>query len=425
MNRLKLIWKVKELRYKVLFVVALMAVFRMAAAVPIPGVDTAQLQAFFSQSEFFGLLNVFSGGTLEQMSVMMLGVGPYITATIILQLLTMIFPQLKQIYYEEGEAGRQKFNQYGRLLTVPLAALQGFAFIRLLASQGVIANLDFFTMATNVAIVTAGSVFLMWIGELMSEKGLGNGVSLIIFAGIVSILPQTISQTVQTYEPSQLPGLLAIVFIAVVVVAAVVLIDESQRKVPVVYAKRVRGNKMYGGVQTHLPVRVNSAGVIPIIFAISIVLTPGMLASFMINSETEWIADLAVRMQNFAAGTSWAYILTYFFLVFGFTYFYTAIVFDPHEVAKNVQRAGGFIPGIRPGEPTGNHLSKIVSRTTLIGATFLAVVAVLPNVIQHYYPTGTNLSFAIGGTSVLIVVSVVLETMRQVEGQLSMREYDE
>lgn len=423
MNRLRLIWKVKELRNKVLFVTAILAIFRLAAAVPIPGVDTAQLEAFIQSNQFFGLLNVFSGGTLESMSVMMLGVGPYITATIILQLLTMIFPKLKQIYQEEGEAGRQKFNQYGRMLTVPLAMLQGFAFIRLLSSQGILGNLDTLTLVTNIAIVTAGSVFLMWLGELITEKGIGNGVSLLIFAGIVSVVPQAITRTIQTYEPSQLPGLLAFVFISVVVIGSIVLIDEAQRKIPIVYAKRVRGNKMYGGVQTFLPIRVNSAGVIPIIFAISIVLFPGMIASFFQTSDVVWLANLAGRLQGFASGTSWTYAFFYFILVFGFTYFYTAIVFDPQEVAKNVQRAGGFVPGIRPGEPTGRHIGKIVSRTTLIGATFLGVVAVLPTVMQQSFSTTTSLT--IGGTSVLIVVSVVLETMRQIEGQLSMREYED
>jgi len=421
MNKLKLVWKVKELREKVLFVFAMLAVFRLAAAVPIPGVDHAQLQAFFESNQFFGLLNLFTGGSLESLSVMMLGVGPYITATIILQLLTMIFPKLKQIYYEEGEVGRQKFNQLGRMITVPLAALNGFGFIRLLQSQGVIGSLDVLTMVTNIVVVTAGSIFLMWIGELISERGIGNGVSLIIFAGIVSAVPQAVTRTLQTYDASQIPQLLSFVLISLIVIAAIVLIDEAQRKVPVVYAKRVRGNKMYGGVQTHLPVRVNSAGVIPIIFALSIVLFPGMIASFLQFTDVGWISSLAERMQGFISGTSWTYVVVYFTLVFGFTYFYTAIVFDPQEVAKNIQRSGGFIPGIRPGDPTGQYLGKVISRTTLIGATFLGLVAVLPTIMQQ----SLNLSaLTIGGTSVLIVVSVVLETVRQIDAQLTMREYE-
>ena len=421
MNKLKLVWKVKELREKVLFVFAMLAVFRLAAAVPIPGVDHAQLQAFFESNQFFGLLNLFTGGSLESLSVMMLGVGPYITATIILQLLTMIFPKLKQIYYEEGEVGRQKFNQLGRMITVPLAALNGFGFIRLLQSQGVIGSLDVLTMVTNIVVVTAGSIFLMWIGELISERGIGNGVSLIIFAGIVSAVPQAVTRTLQTYDASQIPQLLSFVLISLIVIAAIVLIDEAQRKVPVVYAKRVRGNKMYGGVQTHLPVRVNSAGVIPIIFALSIVLFPGMIASFLQFTDVGWISSLAERMQGFISGTSWTYVVVYFTLVFGFTYFYTAIVFDPQEVAKNIQRSGGFIPGIRPGDPTGQYLGKVISRTTLIGATFLGLVAVLPTIMQQ----SLNLSaLTIGGTSVLIVVSVVLETVRQIDAQLTMPEYE-
>jgi preprotein translocase subunit SecY len=421
MNKLKLVWKVKELRDKVLFVFAMLAIFRAAAAIPVPGVDHSQLQAFFESNQFFGLLNIFTGGSLESLSVMMLGVGPYITATIILQLLTMIFPKLKQIYYEEGEAGRQKFTQLGRVVTVPLAALNGFGFIRLLQSQGVVGQLDLLTMVTNIVVVTAGSIFLMWIGELISEKGIGNGVSLIIFAGIVASVPQAATRTISTYDPAQLPQLLAFVFISLIVVAAIVLIDEAQRKIPVVYAKRVRGNKMYGGVQTHLPVRVNSAGVIPIIFALSIVLFPGMIASFLQFSDIAWIASLTERMQGFISGTSWTYVLVYFSLVFGFTYFYTAIVFDPQEVAKNIQRSGGFIPGIRPGEPTGQYLGKVISRTTLIGATFLGLIAVLPTVMQQ----SLNLAaLTIGGTGVLIAVSVVLETVRQIDAQLTMREYE-
>ena len=421
-NKLRLIWKVPELRAKVLFVLAMLAIFRFAAAIPIPGVDHSALGAFFGDNQFFGLLNVFTGGTLERMSIMMLGVGPYITATIILQLLTMIFPKLKQIYHEEGEQGRQKFNQYGRLLTVPLAALQGFAFMRLLQSQGVLSEMDLLTTLINVSIITAGSVFLMWIGELITEKGIGNGVSLLIFAGIVSVVPQAIVRTVRTFDPTQIPLIGTFLLVSVIVIATIVLIDEAQRKVPVVYAKRVRGNKMYGGVQTHLPIRVNSAGVIPIIFALSMVLFPGMIASFAQGFEIEWVLNITNRMQGFLSGTSLSYILVYFTLVFGFTYFYTAIVFDPQEVAKNIQRSGGFIPGIRPGEPTGRHLAKIISRTTLVGATFLGLIAVLPNVVQ----SGLGLTaLSIGGTSVLIVVSVVLETVRQIEAQLSMREYEE
>lgn len=421
MNKILLIWKVPELRRKVLFILAMLAVFRVAAAIPISGVDSERLQQFFSQSQLFGLLNIFAGGTLENLSLAMLGVAPYITATIILQLLTMIFPKLKQMYYEEGEQGRQRFNQYGRMLTVPLAAMQGFGFLRLLQSQDVLPALTPLQLAANLAIVTAGSVFLMWIGELISEKKLGNGVSLIIFAGIVAVVPPTIVRTFQTWNPSQLPTVLAFVIISVIVIASVVLINEAQRKVPVAYAKRVRGTKMYGGVSTHLPVRVNSAGVIPIIFALSILLFPGMVASFFTSFHVSWVANLANDVQNFFSGNSWWYVMFYFLLVFGFTYFYTAIVFDPKEVSKNIQRAGGFIPGIRPGDPTAEFLGRVINRTTLVGAIFLGLIAVLPQIVQQTMNLAT---LTIGGTAVLIVVSVVLETMRQADAQLTMREYE-
>jgi len=421
MQKLLLIWKIPEIRTKVLFIIAMLAIFRVAAAIPISGVDPERLSQFFSQNQLFGLLNIFTGGTLENMSLAMLGVAPYITATIILQLLTMIFPRLKQMYYEEGEQGRQRFNQYGRLLTVPLAALQGFGFMRLLQSQDVLPSLGLFPLLANVAVVTAGSLFLMWLGELISEKKLGNGVSLIIFAGIVAVVPPTLVRTFQTWDPSKLPTLIAFAVISVIVIASVCLINEAQRRVPVAYAKRVRGNKLYGGVSTHLPIRVNSAGVIPIIFALSILLFPGMVASFFMATDIAWLANTANKVQNFFSGTSWSYAVMYFLLVFGFTYFYTAIVFDPKEVSRNIQRAGGFIPGIRPGDPTAQFLGRVINRVTLIGAVFLALIAVLPQVVQQTMNLAT---LTIGGTAVLIVVSVVLETARQFDAQLSMREYE-
>lgn len=421
MQKLSLIWKVPELRRKVLFILGMLAIFRIAAAVPVAGIDPDKLSQFFSQNQFFGLLNIFSGGTLENLSLVMLGVAPYITATIILQLLTMIFPPLKQMYYEEGEQGRQKFNQYGRMLTVPLAALQGFGFMRLLQSQQVLPHLGAIELVGDIAVVTAGTIFLMWLGELISEQKLGNGVSLIIFSGIVAGVLPALFRTVQTWDSTQLPNLVAFSVVSLVVIALVVLINEAQRKVPVAYAKRVRGMKMYGGVSTHLPVRVNSAGVIPIIFALSVLLFPGMVASFLTQISVPSLANIASHIQNFSSGNSWSYIFFYFVLVFGFTYFYTAIVFDAKEVSKNIQRAGGFIPGIRPGEPTAHFLGRVINRTTLVGAIFLGAIAVLPQVIHQTLGLAT---LRIGGTAVLIVVSVVLETMRQADAQLTMREYE-
>lgn len=415
------IWKINEVRNKILFVLAALMVFRVLAAIPVSGVDTQRLSQFFQSNQLFGLLNLFTGGTMENLSIVMLGVGPYITATIILQLLTMIFPRLKQLYYEEGERGRQKFNQYGRILTVPLALLQSFGFLRLLASQQVLGTLTPMQTAVDVAVVTAGTVFLMWLGELISEKGIGNGTSLIIFAGIVSGLPRAAFQTFATWDETKLIPTVVFAAISLVVVAGVVFINEAQRQIPVAYAKRIRGMKVFGGVSTHLPLRVNSAGVIPIIFALSLLLFPGTIASFFSTVSAERVAEIAQAVQNFFSIDSWTYVGLYFVLVFAFTYFYTAVVFDPKEVAQNVQRAGGFVPGIRPGDATASYLSRIINRTTLAGALFLGIIAVLPQVMQQSF----NLTaLTIGGTGVLIVVSVVLETMKQLGAQLTMREYE-
>ncbi|OHA48940.1 MAG: preprotein translocase subunit SecY [Candidatus Terrybacteria bacterium RIFCSPHIGHO2_01_FULL_48_17] len=419
-EKLLLLWKISELRAKILFVLGMLAVFRLAASIPVAGVDTERLAAFFQSNQLFGLINIFTGGTLENLSIAMLGVGPYITATIILQLLTMIFPRLKEMYYEEGEQGRQKFNQIGRLLTVPLAILQGFGFLRLLASQGVV-ELTPITTAVNIAVVVAGTILLMWLGELITEKGIGNGVSLIIFAGIVASIPQSLFQFFSTWDQTKLFQTVAFAAIAIIVVAGVVLINEAQRRVPIAYAKRIRGFRMYGGVSTHLPIRVNSAGVIPIIFALSIVLFPGMIAQFFTTVDVPQIASIANTIQNIFSVNNWTSIFIYFGLVFIFTYFYTAVIFDPKEISQNIQRSGGFIPGIRPGSPMVSHLSRIINRTTLVGASFLGIIAVLPQVMQQ----GLNLpALTIGGTAVLIVVSVVIETMKQIEAQLTMREYE-
>lgn len=423
LKKLALIWKIKDLRKRILFVLAMLAVFRLAAAVPIPGVDADRLSEFFGSEglgQFFGLLNVFTGGTLENLSIMMLGVGPYITATIIMQLMMMVFPKLKEMYYEQGEQGRQKFNQYSRIFTVPLAAMQGFGFIRLLQNQGVLGQLSALDLFSNIAVVTAGSMLLMWIGELISEKGIGNGISLLIFAGIVAGFPSAVVRTARTWNPEQLPELVAFTALAVLVVAAIAFVAEAQRNVPIAYAKRVRGNKMYGGASANLPIRVNAAGVIPIIFALSIMLFPGIIASFLSTTDLPF-AGLATRIQTLLEPTSALYISLYFIFVFAFTYFYTAIIFDPKEIAQNVQRSGGFVPGIRPGEPTAQHLQHIISRTTMIGAVFLGVVAVMPNVAQVFF----NLpALTIGGTAILIVVAVVLELVRQIEAQITMREYE-
>ncbi|MDP3725283.1 MAG: preprotein translocase subunit SecY [Nanoarchaeota archaeon] len=420
MRRFLQIFKVPDLRKKVIALALLLVVFRIFAAIPIPDIDTARLKEFFGSNELLGFLNVFSGGGLSGLSVVMLGVGPYITGSIIMQLLTIIFPNLKKIYNEEGAEGRAKFNRYSRYLTVPLAILQGYGFLNLLLSQGVILPMAFPTLFANVIVITAGSVLVMWLGELMSEYKMGNGISLIIFAGIVSAVPQTIYASMLNYTPSVLPTYIAFMILAVVVVAGIVFISEGERKIPVSYAKQVRGNKMYGGAASYLPLRVNQAGVIPIIFALSVILFPQFLAQTLAVVSP----DLAIQMTsavNKFAGNLLLFSIAYFILVVLFTFFYTAITFDPGEISKNLQKHGGFVPGIRPGEHTRLFISKIVYRITLFGAFFLGLIAILPNVTQAI--TGIQ-TLTLGGTAILIVVAVGIEIMKQIESQLDMREYE-
>ncbi len=415
------IFKIKELRNKILFVLAVFAVFRLMANVPIPGMDPENLRAFFQEFEMFGLLNVFTGGALDRFSIVMLGIGPYITAVIILQLLTLIFPQLEKMYKEEGEAGRQKFNQYGRILTVPFALVQGFGMLTLFQRQAVIPSLSPFQLLVALSTITAGSVFLMWLGELISEKGIGNGVSLLIFAGIIADIPNQIRQTIVIWDPSQLPSYVLFFALALLIVVAVVLINEGRRNIPVSYAKRVRGNKMYGGVSTYLPLNVNPAGVIPIIFAISVLMFPGMVSSFFAGTEGI-IGNIAQAVNNFFENP-WFQNTFYFLLVVLFTFFYAAVTFDPKSISNNLQKMGGFVPGIRPGEPTASFIKRILNRVLLFGAIFLGTIAVLPSIIAGV--TGVPVfGFLIGGTSLLILVSVVLETTRQINAQLEMREYE-
>lgn len=416
---MKLIWTDTTLRKKVLFVLLILIVFRLLSAIPIPGIDTMQLNRFLSNNQFFGILNIFSGGGLSNLSIIMLGVGPYITGSIIMQLLTIMVPALKKIYHEEGEAGRKKFTQYGRLLTVPLALIQGFSLLAILENQSILVDLTAFDRVTNLIIIVAGAVFLMWLGELVSEFGIGNGVSLIIFAGIVSQLPSQVSQLVFTFDVSQIPLLLMFLVAGVLIVAGIVLVTEAERPIPVTYAKRVRGMKMYGGGSTYLPLRVNQAGVIPIIFALSILLFPQMIGTFLARFGNTIIAKISQVLMSFSQ-TSWLYAVFYFILVFLFTYFYTAVTFDPEALSTNLQKNGAFIPGIRPGPSTADYISKVLSRITLLGATFLGFIAVLPIIMQHI--TGIA-SLAIGGTSILIVVSVVLDLVKKVDAQVSMREY--
>jgi len=419
MNKILQIFKRPDLRNKVLFIFFLLAVSRLVSSIPIPAVDASRLKDFFAQNQFFGLISSFTGGSLSTLSIAMLGLGPYITGSIIMQLLTMIFPSLEQMYKYEGEAGRMRFNQYSRLLTVPLAALQGYGFLVLLSRQNIIGQLGLLDWATVISVIVAGSIFLMWLGELISEKNLGNGVSLLILAGIVAGFPTSIQQTLFTFDASQLFTYLGFIIVALVVIVGVVYISEAQRNIPINYARRVRGMKMYGGVSTYLPMRVNNAGVIPIIFALSLLLFPGMLGSFFAGSSILVISKVAAFFANFVQNQLW-YSLAYFFLVVLFTYFYTAVTFDPKSISENIQKQGGYIPGIRPGPMTAQFLNHLLNRVTLVGAIFLGLIAVMPNMVQG--ATGIT-TFTVGGTSILIVVSVALEIMKQVDAQLSMYEY--
>lgn len=419
LEKIKLIWTDASLRKRILFVLGALAVFRLLSSIPIPGIDTIELNRFLSNNQFFGILNIFSGGGLSNLSIIMLGVGPYITSSIIMQLLTIMVPSLKKMYHEEGEAGKKKFTQYSRLLTVPLAAIQGFSLLAILENQNILGTLSVFDRIGNLIIVVAGAMLIMWIGELMSEFGIGNGVSIIIFAGIVAALPSNISQLLFTFDVSQIPLYLVFIVIGILIVIGVVIVTEAERPVPVTYAKRVRGAKMYGGGSTYLPIRVNQAGVIPIIFALSILLFPQMIGNFLANSSSAVLSKISGALISFSQN-SWLYGVFYFILVFLFTYFYTAVTFDPEALSTNLQKNGAFIPGIRPGASTATYISKVLNRVTLLGAVFLGFIAVLPLIMRA--ATGIS-AIALGGTALLIVVSVLIDLIKKIDAQISMREY--
>lgn len=419
-NTLRAIWNVRDIRKSVLFIFAMLAVFRLAAHIPVPGVDVGALQQLFSSNQLLSLLNLFSGGGMENFSIVMMGVAPYITASIIFQLLAMIVPALEEMQKEE--IGRQKISQWTRYATVPFAILQSYGMIRILQSSqlGILENVGFAQMAGIIATVTAGSVFLMWVGELISEKKIGNGISILIFAGIISGLPAGIRQFAATYDATQLFTVIGFILVALATIIGVVIITEGQRNIPVSHARAVRGNGSYGGANTHLPIRVNMAGVMPIIFAISVVLFPPMIAQFFVYASTPWIANLAQSTIALFQDQVF-YAIAYFVLVFGFTYFYTEVVFHPERMAENLQKQGAFIPGIRPGKQTEAYLTDVTYKIIFFGALFLSVIAVLPLALQ--YLTGIR-TLSVGGTSVLIVVAVVIEMVKQLEAQLTMRQYE-
>jgi len=420
LNTFSNIWKIPDLRKRLLFTAGVLVVFRLAAYIPVPGVDFKALRQLFAQSQLLGLLDIFSGGTLANFSVMALGLNPYINASIILQLLTMVYPQLEALS-KEGEYGQQKINQYSRMLTVPLAAFQAFGMYFLLKNQKIISAFSPLNLLGLIATMTTGTVLLMWLGELISENGIGNGISLIIFAGIVGRLPVSLGQTMAILEPQNFFNLLIFTTMSFLVIAGVVFITEASRKIKIQYSRRVIGRRVYGGQSTYLPLRINQAGVIPIIFAVSIVLLPSMLGNFLSGVNNPAVVNFSrVLVRIFRPG-GFFYNLIYFLLVIGFTYFYTAVIFNPEKIAEEIKKYGGFVPGIRPGKSTADYLNQILVKITLVGAVFLGMIAILPSILQRL--TGIQ-TMAIGGTGILIVVSVVLETTRQLEAMLITRSYD-
>ena len=418
-GKLKIIVTDEAIRNRVLFVLAALVVFRIFAAVPVPGVDVLVLEQFFQNNEFLGLLNIFSGGGLANLSIVMLGVGPFITAAIIMQLMTVMSPRLKAMYTEEGETGRQRFTQYSRLLTLPLAILQAFGFMTLLQNQGVLVGLSTFEFITGLIVIVAGSMLLMWVGELVTEFGIGNGVSIIIFAGIVATLPATASQLLFTFDQSQIPLYAMFTALALLITLGVVVMTQAERRVPITHANRARSASAYGGTTTYLPLRLNQAGVIPIIFALSMILFPQMVLNLLATFALPGVQAASEALLRFFEDTA-VYAVVYFVLVFAFTYFYTAITVDPEQMSKNLQRNGAFIPGVRPGPHTASFLGNIVTRLTLVGAVFLGVVAVLPLGMQ--VATGVT-AFAIGGTALLIAVAVIVDVVRRLDAQIALREY--
>lgn len=413
-------FKIAELRRKIFVTALLIIIFRLVAHIPVGGVDLDQLRALFSSNQFLGLLDIFSGGTLANFSIISLGLNPYINASIIIQLLTMIFPKLEALS-KEGEIGRQIINQYTRYLTVPLAVIQSIGMYVLLKNQGVLSVATPIQVAAIIIGMSAGTIFLMWLGELITEYGIGNGISLLIFAGIVSRLPIALTQTVSIVDQSQVFNFLIFAVLSILVIAGVVFVNEGRRQIPIQYARRFTGGKETGGMKTYLPLRVNQAGVIPIIFAVSLVLVPSFLGGYLSQVSQPLLANIGRFFVTNFQPTSVVYNLVYFGLVVGFTYFYTAIIFNPTKIADELKKHGGFIPGVRPGSATAAYLNFILIRITLVGAAFLGLIAILPSIASQI--TGVT-TLVLGGTGLLIVVSVIMDTAKQFESKLIERNYD-
>jgi len=423
-NRLRIFFKSivenKELRNKLLFTLGIILVYRLLAHIPVPGVDIQSIQSLFQGSQFLSLLNIFSGGTLANFSIVAVGISPFITASIILQLAAMVFPSIKELQ-KDGEAGREKITQYTRFLSVPLGVFQSISVLALLRSQNLLTTFDPLTIITMILTLVVGGMILMWLGELISLYGLGNGISMILFAGIVSQLPRAFVQAVSVTTQQQVMtnGIFLILFM--IIISFIVFMNEAIRKVPIQYAKRIRGSRSFGGQTTHLPIRVNVAGVMPIIFAVSIMLIPSFAGSLLIAQQNPSLISIGQKITIWFGQTSPIYIAVYFAVVFAFTFFSAIIFFNTQDISEELKKSGAFIPGIRPGGPTKKFLDYVVSRITLAGALFLGFISILPSLAQ--IATGVS-ALAIGGTSVLIVVSVVLETAKQVESMLVGQNYD-
>ncbi len=416
---LKAVFSDKQIRNKIFFVIAILAITRLLSAIPIPSIAGADITKFLEGNQFLGLLNIFAGGGLSTLSIVMLGVQPYITASIIMQLLTVLVPSLKVMSQEEGESGRRKFAQYSRWMTPFLAVAQGAGLLALFTKQGIIPALSSSTLVLNLLIITAGSMIMMWLGETINEKGIGNGLSMIIFSGIVATLPSKLLGTLSTVSASQIPLYIALGVAFVLVLIGIVSVTEAERPLEVTYAKQSRGYATTSTTSSYLPLRLTMAGVIPVIFAVSILMFPQLMAQLMASSNVALLQQISSFILS-VLGNSWIYGIIYFLLIVIFTFFYTAVTFDAQKTSENLQKSGAFVPGQRPGEDTTRFISDTLMRVTSIEALFLGCVALLPIILSGLTGIAT---LSVGGTSLLIAVSVVIDLLKKIDAQLTMREY--
>jgi len=426
---LYLIWHSKELRFKIGFTLLGIFIFRLFAHIPIPGADVAAIEGIMERNQLLGIFSAMTGGGIEQMSVVLMGIGPYITASIIMQLLVVVVPRLEAIS-KEGEGGRRVINKYTRILTVPFSFLQSFAMINLLDRMNptdtpIIADKSVFSMISIMLIITTGTLFLMWLGEVITEKGIGNGISIMIFASIVAAIPTMLGPTLSLAQQdmSYLWPLIGILVFTLILTLVIVVITEGQRQIPITYAGRQMQSR--GVASSYIPIRVNQAGMIPIIFAVALISFPALIGNFFQNAKTDWLRDVANFLMTQFNSANMLYIIVYFLLVFGFSFFYVNVTFNPVQVAENIQKRGGFIPGTRPGKQTSEYLRSVSNRITLLGASFLGIVAILPIVVQQFSTRfQANVPMLVSGAGLIIIVGVVLEIVRQINAQLIMQDYD-